>query len=142
MRNTIVLVRTDNFQKASVALADLVRYGGMRIRGDPRIIPPALSDWAFEKISGEKPRKRFKAHVVAQIDLPPRKAIGRLMDIHPPAHVLVIPPDSEVWEELMRLWGSFEKLKGFHPPKRTRAEEARRKAEKRREKEEWEFEEV
>ncbi len=28
MRNTIVLVRTDNFQKASVALADLVRYGG------------------------------------------------------------------------------------------------------------------
>jgi len=81
MRNTIVLVRTDNFQKASVALADLVRYGGMRIRGDPRIIPPALSDWAFEKISGEKPRKRFKAHVVAQIDLPPKKAIGRLMDI-------------------------------------------------------------
>ncbi|GAB6134901.1 DUF356 domain-containing protein [Thermococcus prieurii] len=142
MRNTIVLVRTDNFQKASVALADLVRYGGMRIRGDPRIIPPALSDWAFEKISGEKPRKRFKAHVVAQIDLPPRKAIGRLMDIHPPAHILVIPPDSEVWEELMRLWGSFERLKGFHPPKRTRAEEARRKAEKRREKEEWEFEEV
>ncbi|WP_099211705.1 DUF356 domain-containing protein [Thermococcus henrietii] len=142
MRNTIVLVRTDNFQKASVALADLVRYGGMRIRGDPRIIPPALSDWAFEKISGEKPRKRFKAHVVAQIDLPPKKAIGRLMDIHPPAHVLVIPPDSEVWEELMRLWGGFEKLRGFHPPKRTRAEEARRKAEKRREKEEWGFEEV
>ncbi|AHL23320.1 DUF356 domain-containing protein [Thermococcus nautili] len=142
MRNTIVLVRTDNFQKASVALADLVRYGGMRIRGDPRIIPPALSDWAFEKISGEKPRKRFKAHVVAQIDLPPRKAIGRLMDIHPPAHILVIPPDSEVWEELMRLWGSFEKLRGFHPPKRTKAEEARRKAEKRREKEEWEFEEI
>ncbi|CAI1493045.1 conserved protein of unknown function [Thermococcus nautili] len=142
MRNTIVLVRTDNFQKASVALADLVRYGGMRIRGDPRIIPLALSDWAFEKISGEKPRKRFKAHVVAQIDLPPRKAIGRLMDIHPPAHILVIPPDSEVWEELMRLWGSFEKLRGFHPPKRTKAEEARRKAEKRREKEEWEFEEI
>ena len=142
MRNTIVLVRTDNFQKASIALADLVRYGGMKIRGDPRIIPPALSDWAFEKISGEKPRKRFKAHVVAQIDLPPEKAIGRLMDIHPPAHVLVIPPDTEVWEELMRLWGTFEKLRGFHPPKRTKAEEARQKAEKRKEKEEWEFGEV
>ena len=142
MRNTIVLVRTDNFQKASVALADLVRYGGMKLRGDPRIIPPALSDWAFEKISGEKPRKKFKAHVVAQIDLPPKKAIGRLMDIHPPAHVLVIPPDSEVWEELMRLWGSFEKLKGFHPPKKTKVEEVKRKAEKRRGKEEWEFEEV
>ena len=140
MRNTIVLVRTDNFQKASIALADLVRYGGMRIRGDPRIIPPALSDWAFEKISGEKPRKRFKAHVVAQIDLPPRKAIGKLMDIHPPAHILVIPPDSEVWEELMRLWGSFEKLRGFHSPKRTKAEEAR-KAEKRQ-KEDWKFEGV
>jgi len=140
MRNTIVLVRTDNFQKASIALADLVRYGGMRIRGEPRIIPPALSDWAFEKISGEKPRKRFKAHVVAQIDLPPRKAIGKLMDIHPPAHILVIPPDSEVWEELMRLWGSFEKLRGFHSPKRTKAEEAR-KAEKRQ-KEDWKFEGV
>ena len=125
MRNTIVLVRTDSFQKASIALADLVRYGGMKIRGDPRIIPPALSDWAFEKISGEKPRKKFKAHVVAQIDLPPAKAIGRLTDIHPPAHVLVIPPDTEVWEELMRLWGTFEKLRGFHPPKRTKTEELR-----------------
>jgi len=141
MRNTIVLVRTDNFQKASVALADLVRYGGMKIRGDPRIIPPALSDWAFEKISGEKPKKRFKAHVVAQIDLPPKKAIGRLMDIHPPAHVLVIPPDTEVWEELMRLWGTFEKLRGFHPPKKTKAEEVRRKAEKRKKKEELRFDE-
>jgi len=140
MRNTIVLVRADSFQKASVALADLVRYGGMRIRGDPRIIPPALSDWAFEKITGEKPKKKFRAHVVAQIDLPPRKAIGRLMDIHPPAHVLVIPPDTEVWEELMRLWGTLEKLRGFHPPKRTKAEEIRRKAEKR--KEDWETEEL
>ncbi|NJE85118.1 DUF356 domain-containing protein [Thermococcus sp. CX2] len=130
MLNTIVLVRTDNFQKASVALADLVRYGGMRIRGDPRIIPPALSDWAFEKISGEKPRKKFKAHVVAQIDLPPAKAIGRLMDIHPPAHILVIPPDTEVHRELLRLWGTFEKLRGFHPPKRTKGEErAKRKEE-------------
>ena len=129
MRNTIVLVRTDNFQKASIALADLVRYGGMKIRGDPRIVPPALSDWAFEKISGEKPKKRFRAHVVAQIDLPPAKAIGRIMDIHPPAHILVIPPDTEVWEELMRLWGSFEKLRGFHPPKKTKAEELRKKEE-------------
>ncbi|WP_297507813.1 DUF356 domain-containing protein [Thermococcus sp.] len=127
MRNTIVLVRADNFHKASVALADLVRYGGMRIRGDPRIIPPALSEWAFEKISGEKPKKKFKAHVVAQIDLPPRKAIGRIMDIHPPAHILVIPPDTEVWEELMRLWGTFEKLRGFHPPKRTKAEEVKKR---------------
>ncbi|WP_457751140.1 DUF356 domain-containing protein [Thermococcus sp.] len=130
MRNTIVLIRTDNFQKASVALADLVRYGGMKIRGDPRIISPTLSDWVFEKVSGEKPRRRFNAHVAAQIDLPPSKAIGRLMDIHPPAHVLVVPPDSEAWEELIRLWGSFEKLKGFHPPKRTKAEELRRKREK------------
>ncbi|ASJ10193.1 hypothetical protein A3L12_02225 [Thermococcus sp. P6] len=121
MRNTMVLVRTDDFQKASIALSDLVRYGGMEIRGDPRIISPALSDWAFEKISGEKPRKRFRAHVIAQINLPPAKAIGRLTDIHPPAHVLVIPPDSEVWEELMRLWGTFKKLRGFHPPKRRKA---------------------
>ena len=127
MRNTIVLVRTDSFQKASVALADLVRYGGMRIRGRPRIVSPALSDWVFERVSGEKPRKRFKAHVVAQIDLPPKKAIGRLMDIHPPAHVLVVPPGSDAWRELMRLWGSFEELRGFHPPKRTKAEELREK---------------
>ncbi|AHF80717.1 DUF356 domain-containing protein [Thermococcus paralvinellae] len=117
MLNTIVLIRTDNFDKAMVALADLVRYGGMQIRGDPKIIPPALSDWAFEKIVGEKPRKKYRAHVVAQIDLPPAKAIGRLRDIHPPAHIIVIPPGSPVHKELLRLWGTFEKLKGFHPPK-------------------------
>ncbi|WP_010480119.1 DUF356 domain-containing protein [Thermococcus zilligii] len=138
MRNTIVLVRTDNFQKASVALADLVRYGGMKIRGDPRIIPPALSDWAFEQIMGEKPKKKFRAHVAAQIDLPPAKAIGRLMDIHPPAHVLVIPPDTGVWGELMRLWGTFEKLRGFHPPKRTKTEDLKRKQEKKVDEEELE----
>ena len=136
MRNTMVLVRTDNFQKASIALADLVRYGGMKIRGDPRIIPPALSDWAFEKISGEKPRRKFRAHVVAQIDLPPAKAIGRLTDIHPPAHILVIPPDTEAWGELMRLWKTFEKLRGFHPPKKTKVEELRKKREEDEELEE------
>lgn len=53
------------------------------------------------------------------------------MDIHPPAHVLVVPPDSEAWTELMRLWGTFEKLRGFHPPKRTKAEEIERKRKKR-----------
>lgn len=83
MLNTIVLIRTDNFDKALTALADLVRYGGMKIRGTPRIIPPALSDWAFEQIVGEKPKKKVKAHVVAQIDLPASKAIGRIRDIHP-----------------------------------------------------------
>jgi hypothetical protein len=44
------------------------------------------------------------------------------MDIHPPAHVLVVPPDEDAWEELMGSWGSFKKLKGFHPPKKTREE--------------------
>jgi len=129
MRNTIVLVRADSFHKASTALSDLVRYGGMEIRGDPRVIPPSLSEWAFERISGERPKKKFRAHVVAQVDLSPKKAIGRLMDIHPPAHVLVIPPDTDVWEELLRRWGTFEKLRGFHPPKRTRAGELRKKSE-------------
>ncbi|AIF69467.1 hypothetical protein PAP_05290 [Palaeococcus pacificus DY20341] len=122
MKNTMVLVRTDDFQKAMVALADLVRYGGMKIRGEPRIVPPALSDWAFEKVVGEKPKKRYSAHVVAQIDLPPAKAIGRLREIHPPAHIIVIPPQSKVHGELLRLWGTLEKLKGFHQPKEIRRE--------------------
>ncbi|BAA30724.1 DUF356 domain-containing protein [Pyrococcus horikoshii] len=120
MLNTIVLIRTDNFKKALTALADLVRYGGMKIRGTPRIIPPALSDWAFEQIVGEKPRKRVKAHVVAQVDLPASKAIGRIRDIHPPAHIIVIPVGSPVHKELLRLWGTFKELKGFHPPKETK----------------------
>jgi len=120
MLNTIVLIRTDNFKKALTALADLVRYGGMKIRGTPRIIPPALSDWASEQIVGEKPRKRVKAHVVAQVDLPASKAIGRIRDIHPPAHIIVIPVGSPVHKELLRLWGTFKELKGFHPPKETK----------------------
>ncbi|HIH71928.1 MAG: Uncharacterized protein XD43_1310 [Thermococcales archaeon 44_46] len=120
MLNTMVLIRTDSFDKALVALADLVRYGGMEIRGKPRIIPPALSDWAFEKIVGEKPKKKYRAHVIAQIDLPPAKAIGRLREIHPPAHIIVIPPDSPVHRELLKMWGTFEVLRGFYPPKRPR----------------------
>ncbi|MFA4700796.1 DUF356 domain-containing protein [Pyrococcus kukulkanii] len=117
MLNTIVLIRTDNFDKALTALADLVRYGGMKIRGTPRIIPPALSDWAFEQIVREKPRKKVKAHVVAQIDLPASKAIGRIREIHPPAHIIVIPVGTHVHKEILRMWGSFKELKGFHPPK-------------------------
>ena len=119
MLNTMVLIRTDSFDKAMIALADLVRYGGMEIRGKPRIIPPAFSDWAFEKIVGEKPKKKYRAHVIAQIDLPPAKAIGRLREIHPPAHIIVIPPESNVHKELLKMWGSFEVLKGFYPPKKS-----------------------
>nr|CRL09143.1 FIG01173097: hypothetical protein [unidentified prokaryotic organism] len=37
----------------------------------------------------------------------------------------------------MRLWGSFEKLRGFHPPKRTKAEELRRKREEEEDMEEF-----
>lgn len=119
MLNTMVLIRTDSFDKAMVALADLVRYGGMEIRGKPRIISPALSDWAFEKIVGEKPKKKYRAHVIAQVNLPPAKAIGRLREIHPPAHIIVIPPESNVHKELLKMWGTFELLKGFYPPKKS-----------------------
>ena len=122
MLNTIVLVRTDNFDKALVALADLVRYAGMEIRGKPRIIPPALSNWAFEKIVGEKPKRKYNAHVVAQVDLPPAKPIGRLREIHPPAHIIVIPPNTPVHKELLRLWSTFEVLKGFYSPKKEQQE--------------------
>ncbi|NPA47323.1 MAG: DUF356 domain-containing protein [Thermococci archaeon] len=121
----VILVRADSFDKAMVALADVVRYGMLRIVGKPRILPPALSSWVLEDVTGEKPLKEFRAHVVARVEGGTGRVIGRVREIHPPAHILVVPPDTKAWRELLREWRSFKELKGFHPPKKTKAEEAR-----------------
>jgi len=113
----MVLIRANNFDKAMIALADMVRYGGLKILGKPRVVPAALSAWVLEDVTGEKPLKEFRAHVVARVLGNPSKVIGRLMDIHPPAHVLVVPPDTNAGKELAREWRNFKELRGFHPPK-------------------------
>lgn len=136
MRNMIVFVRVDNFQKVSVVLVDFVCYGGMKIRGDFRIILLVFLEWVFEKVSGEKLRRKFKVYVIVQIDFFLRKVIGRLMDIYFLVYVFVVFFDSEVWMELMRFWGIFEKFRGFYFLKRMKVEEIERKRKK------WEYEDL
>ncbi len=120
---TFILIRADSFDKAMIALADAVRYGGLKILGDPRIIHPTFSDWILEDVTGEKPKKAFRSHVAARVEGEAGLVIDRVRRIHPPAHVLVVPRDTKAWKELSNLWGTFEKLRGFHPPKvRSRTE--------------------
>ncbi len=113
----LVLVRADSFEKAMVALSDLVRYGGLRILGDPRVIPSALSEWVLENVTGERVRKRFRVNVVVRVRGKPGRVIGRIMNLRSPAHVLVVQEDERPGLELLRGWKGFKKLRGFHPPK-------------------------
>ncbi len=113
---SFAVIRGDNADKVNVALHDLEHYGRMRFASKPKRIEPLYADNLLVSVAGVPLRAKCNSAALVELDNNAGAAISKLRKIHPPAHVVIVSPRHEVYEELMdksELYPEFER--NFEP---------------------------
>jgi len=95
------VIRADDSTKVKTALHDLVRYGHISFEGKPRSIEPSVADDILVNVMKSPLKHCCDAAAVVSLQDHASAAIGRLKKIHPPAHVIIVSPRHEVYNELV-----------------------------------------
>ncbi|MEZ5334775.1 MAG: DUF356 domain-containing protein [Methanolobus sp.] len=113
---SFAVIRGDNADKVNVALHDLEHYGRMRFVSKPKRIEPIFADNLLVSVAGVPLRAKCNSAALVELDNNAGAAISKLRKIHPPAHVVIVSPRHDVYEELMdksELYPEFER--SFEP---------------------------
>jgi hypothetical protein len=113
---SFAVIRGDNSDKVNVALHDLEHYGRMRFASKPKRIEPTFADNLLVSVAGVPLKARCNSAALVELDNNAGSAISKLRKIHPPAHVVIVSPRHDVYEELMdnsEMYPEFER--SFEP---------------------------
>ncbi len=97
---SFAIIRADSPIKVHTTLLDLRRYGQMVFSGPPKSISPDYADEILGKVMNRPLKNKCYAAALVSLNTSPSVAIGKLTTIHPPAHVVIVSSQHEVFEEL------------------------------------------
>lgn len=99
---SFAVVRAESHAKVQTALLDLRRYGRIAFSGPPKFISPDYADEILEKVMKRPLKNKCVYAALVSLNTIPSVAIGKLTKIHPPAHVVIISSNYDVFEELTK----------------------------------------
>lgn len=97
---SFAVIRADSANKVHTALLDLRRYGRMAFCGVPKFISSAYADDILTEVLTTPLRNKCNSAAVVPLNTVPSVAIGKLSKIHPPAHIIIISPKHDIFEDL------------------------------------------
>ncbi|MDD2438694.1 MAG: DUF356 domain-containing protein [Methanosarcinaceae archaeon] len=97
---SFALVRADDPDKVKIALHDLERYGHIQFSANPRCIEPNYADELLVSVMGVPLKAKCNSAAIVELNNHAGAAISRLKKIHPPAHIIIISPRHEMFEEI------------------------------------------
>ncbi|AKB17820.1 MULTISPECIES: DUF356 domain-containing protein [unclassified Methanosarcina] len=107
---SFALVRADDPAKVRIALHDLETYGDIKFSTNPRCIENDYADALLVSVMGVSLRSKCNSAALVELKTNAGAAISRLKKIHPPAHVVIISPKHQIFEEIT---GKFQKYPEF-----------------------------
>ncbi|MCL7474752.1 MAG: DUF356 domain-containing protein [Methanosarcinales archaeon] len=107
---SFAVVRADSATKVNTALLDLRRYGRMVFSDVPKYITSDYADEILTEVLCTQLRNKCRSAAVVPLKTIPSVAIGNLSRIHPPAHIIIISPKYDIFEELKSDIASFPRF--------------------------------
>jgi hypothetical protein len=107
---SFAVIRADSAIKVHTALLDLRRYGQMVFSDVPKLISSNYADDILTEVLCTQLRNKCHSAAVVSLKTVPSVAIGKLSKIHPPAHVIIISPQYNIFEELKNNIASFPRF--------------------------------
>ncbi|WP_462272717.1 DUF356 domain-containing protein [Methanohalophilus sp.] len=98
---SFAVIRGEDKNKVRIALHDLQQYGSMKFSSCPKRIEPNYADTILVKVVGVPLRSNCKFAALVGLENNAGSAINKLRKIHPPAHIVIISPRHDAYEELM-----------------------------------------
>ena len=99
--NSFAVIRADDFDKVRVSLCDLMRYAHLTFADKPRRLEPAFADNILVHVMRNPLRTHCGAACIVPLNEDASTAIGRLRQIHPPSHVIIVSQRHEIFYELI-----------------------------------------
>lgn len=109
---SFAIIRADNPDKVNVALHDLEYYGHFCFLSKPRRIEPQYADNVLVNVVGVPLRSKCNSAALVELDSNAGAAISKLKKIHPPAHIVIVSPRHNIYDELVdkaELYPEFER---------------------------------
>ena len=97
---SFAVVRADDSDKVKIALHDMEQYGRIRFNSNPRVIEPKYADNLLVSVMGVPLKARCNSAALVELESNAGAVISKLRKIHPPAHIVIISPRHEVYDEL------------------------------------------
>lgn len=98
---SFAVIRAEDPNKVKIALHDLEHYGSMKFRSNPKRIEPNYADQLLVSVSGVPLKTKCNSAALVELDTNAGAAISKLRKIHPPAHVVIVSPRHNAFEELL-----------------------------------------
>ncbi len=98
--NSLAVIRATNDSNLKIALHDLVRHGHLSLANVPKKLEPSFADNILVDVMKSPLKSRCMAPAVVPLMNSASSAIGRLRNIHPPAHVIIVSPRHGIYNEL------------------------------------------
>lgn len=107
---SFAVIRADSKEKLEMTIRSLSGEGGMRFKDSPKLILPAYADRILEEVMDTKVKNVCSSSALIPLINRPLDAINKLKDIRPPAHIIIVTPRYEIYEELMEMLGTLKDL--------------------------------
>ena len=105
---SFVVIRADSEEKLLMTIKNISKEGLMRFKDDPKPILPEFADRILEDVMNTRVKNTCVSSALIPIYNTPLDAINKLKSVRPPAHIIIVSPRYEIYEELVEM---FEVLK-------------------------------
>ena len=99
--NSMAVIRADDASKLKTAIYDLIRYANLTFSDKARKLEPMFADSILTHIMKSPLRACCSSAAIVPLEDKASVAIGKLRNIHPPAHVIIVSPIHEIYHELV-----------------------------------------
>lgn len=113
----LILIRGENNSKLLNAIADMERHGNLNLATKPKIIDAKFADSLVEKILNSKIRTSSKVATAFFVKEDITLSIMQIKKIHPPAHVVVVSDEYDVFNQLKNKLNNAPDFKGYYSHK-------------------------
>lgn len=98
---SLAVVRADDISKVRTALYDLIRYAHLSFADKARRLEPIFADNILIRVMKSPLGTCCGAASIVPLEDEPGIAIGKVKNIHPPAHIIIVTPRHEIFHELV-----------------------------------------
>ena len=113
----LILIRGENNSKLLNAIADMERHGNLNLATKPKIIDAKFADSLVEKILNSKLRTSSKVATAFFVKEDITLSIMQIKKIHPPAHVVVVSDEYDVFNQLKNKLNNAPDFIGYYSHK-------------------------
>ena len=100
---SFAVIRADSKEKLEMSIKNLSVGGAMSFRDNPKVISPNYADRILEEVMNTRVKNTCSASALIPLLNPPLDAINKLKKIRPPAHIIIVTPRYEIYDELIEM---------------------------------------